>query len=141
MGKYTLDFTASEINERLGKLDNMPISKTLLWENASPSSIFEAQTINLDLSKYDEVHIESTMYRGNGTIRTNIIRMGYVGYLLEIVEALSENATYITGRSASVNKTGVEFGGGGYEYITTGTRTANGSYAVPLRIYGIKGVQ
>lgn len=42
------------------------ISMKLLWENASPSSIFTAQTINLDLSNYSHILIIYSAKYWNG---------------------------------------------------------------------------
>ena len=41
---------------------------TLLWENASPASAFNAQTVSLDLSEYDYLCITFNVYPNMGGI-------------------------------------------------------------------------
>ena len=112
-------------------------SMELLWENASPLTIFAAQTIELDLSGYDAVMIQA----GNA---------GYEMILCEIscpvgktmaLNATSGNQEAGLGevqsaiRGVSVTTNGVVFMGG---------RAGVSSYAdtnnamIPYRIYGIK---
>ena len=55
---FKLDYTAEEINERLGMLKDQPVSWELIWENASISSEFGATTLSgLDLADSNMVAI------------------------------------------------------------------------------------
>ena len=115
---------------------------TLLWENASPSSIFSAQTIPLDLSGYDTVWIVSK----RTTSATDVRMSGFAiidsqTHTIEITSPFTNNAFSMVRREFTPSVAGVAFGGG---YLKTGTESSAASvenqYAVPLSIYGIKGV-
>lgn len=107
----------------------------LLWSNASPSSDFAAQTISLNLSGYDQIQIwfrpvasESDEFFAFAKVGSRI-RMAFPRYTIER-------------RFVSVTTTGVEF----YPayYLTSyggSSESLLNAYMVPVRIYGIKGVQ
>lgn len=142
MGKYTLDFTASEINERLGKLDNMPISKTLLWENANKGSQFPSQTISLDLSGYNEIEVICAYYYGGDGNISKTCAIGATATIQEMIQTVNgDSALYLVGRQVTATSAGVSFGPGGYKYLNNAIRTTSESYCVPYKVYGIKGVQ
>ena len=91
----------------------------LLWTNASPSSAFAAQTINLDLSKYSRVLVV-------GGFDVN-----YYTTKFTAICAVGNNSNIVkpTGyRSFSVSTTGVTFGDG----------DSVNKELIPLNIYGIK---
>lgn len=133
MGKYTLDFTASEINNRLSKLDNTPISMELVWQNASPSSEFAAQTIELDLSKYTKYEIEFLFH----TAETHInIQKSVVGnkMLLCLNDAGSIYRRNVASTASSLYFSDMV---GSHN---TGSSINDNNYLIPCRVYGIKGV-
>ena len=112
----------------------------LLWENASPTSEFAEQTINLDLSEYDMVYIrliyETTYSRTYGAFifvgdSHTIESMNHPG-------STAENRVW-KGRLVEVNKTGIYFTYGVSRTETTITQS--NIVAIPTAIYGIKGVQ
>ena len=129
-----------------------PLQSELIWENASPDSSFEPQTITLDLSQYEQIEIifkvsdantfmswsgngyEVPMVLSVGAVRSvSVPRLGgdRVGHAIVIS----------TFRQVRVNTTGIDFDyswgmvGAGYAAMSTD----NGCY-VPLKIYGIKEV-
>ena len=110
--------------------ENDAVRIVKLWENASPSSTFAAQTLSLDLSGYDAVMIffhnasDSTIYLSTGMIP--------IGYKTTLAYTTTSGAIY--SRPATASSTGIVFEAG-----QTGT-TSGAKYCVPVHIYGIKGV-
>ena len=136
MGKYTLDFTASEINERLSKLDNTPISMELVWENASISSAFNKQTLSLDLSEYSYVLIQSC-YDSYGNMMANTLISVGSNSCLNFGRAYN-SGFIVCSRDANARVDGIYFGDNEhYQNGYTITNTRN----IPRYVYGIKGVQ
>lgn len=138
MAKYTLDFTASEINERLSKLDDTPVSMELLWENASPNSEFAAQSIDVNTTGYDLIYIQST-----GGISDVIAKQGDgVGCALVNVWARPTNSYYAE-RYFQIYNLSVKFEDAYQQSIKPQVLDAFviNSKCKPYRIYGIKGVQ
>lgn len=105
----------------------------LLWENENPTASFEPQTIELDLSEYDEIAIDF-IYSGtysNGISRTVFQKneqkaacMGFIGNVL---------------RLATCTDTGVQFGYGEYytTYNSVSSITQENLVMIPQRIYGV----
>ena len=115
------------LNELYGKTE----SSTLLWENQSPTSTFDAQTIPLNLSGYDYVFIiAERQNNSDDKPRSNL--------LLKVGEDYTTGhpsvgcTSSIGNRYCWINSTGVEFSTG---YWGTGT---DNRVAIPLYIYGIK---
>ena len=102
----------------------------LLWTNPDPTSNFAAQTVALDLSGYDAVMIE-TLRRKSTSYGSN--NFGMVGSVI-VCTAIGEGSTSWSERQATISSTGIQFNGG---YLGT---TSNNEYAIPQKIYGIKGI-
>lgn len=121
------------------------VSIKLLWTNASPTSEFAAQTISLNLNGYDYVAIE---YRANsaGRHKMEFCKVGEPCHL-DAVCGSSDNGlgganVLSIFRQAEVSTSGVVFTKGIYtkQNSTSVTYTDAPLWAVPRRIYGIKGV-
>ena len=99
------------------------VSFALLWENASPTSAFAAQTIAIDFGSYSSVLIDFNADTGSGgdTCYTTHCPVGSNCYAFE---------RGVRSRKASIAVSGITFGNGNSD-----------SYLIPLRVYGIKGVQ
>lgn len=108
----------------------------LLWENASPTSAFPAQSINLDLTKSQGIRIKWHWLDTDTSSWCSDYFVGDInGY-----ESISFLVTAY--RSVKVYTDRVEFGGAtkvGNYGIGSGNE-ANNSYLIPTEIYGIKGV-
>lgn len=109
---------------------------TLLWENASPTSNFAAQTVTLSdaVTNYDFLVIVVAFSTSTQDHSANLIPVsdiyGGAEYALRI-NAASSNRT--GGRGVTVSTaTTATFGAGAYN-----GSTANG-YAIPVAIYGVK---
>lgn len=139
----------------------------LLWENASPTSSFAAQTVSVDLNGYDMVAVQ--VYSPQRASRDAVVPAGGNLFLFSLsgTGALHLNgfyfdhAPYYSGmagtlgafdRSASVTGAGLSFSEcslcqhsdsdstGGIDIGNMILLTDN-QYGVPTHIYGIKGVQ
>ena len=130
----------SSVNGATGAvvLDIIPLH--LLCENASKTSAFSAQTISIDLSSYTAVLIEVVTNAAAGTssvlyqFGSMIVTKGTHGNVTAFLPYNGNLFNYF--RNATVQDNGVVFSGG-----TANGGESNNAYAVPTRIYGIKGVQ
>jgi hypothetical protein len=115
------------------------IEMVKLWENASPTSDFGAQTIALDLNEYDfiDVIFNSIITRvGVGRSATTFQMAGIDK------DTTTMNTPSWRLRTISASETGAAFSAGFYKYLD-GTKQASGtsdSICIPLAIYGVKGV-
>lgn len=105
----------------------------LLWENASPTSDFAAQTISVDLSKYSFVLAEFTRAGAYGDTHsvTTVIKKGKQG---EMVAIESDVLAY---RRVSVSEAGCSFEGGA-RINPYATKANTNGILIPLRLYGIR---
>lgn len=105
-----------------------------IWENASPTSAFAAQTVALDLSGYSSVVIVFTGEQGNGR-RMEQAEVGGSQFASNFI-TIASGTVYSKQRLYTVSATGVTFQNN-YE---SGTSNPNNAQNVPVRIFGIKGV-
>ena len=122
-------------------------TRTLLWTNASPTSVFAAQTLDSsdgipDLSGYDSVEIVCR-YSTTSDARTR--------YVCDVGSSSSMYWFYYTATDGkytgvrsrnvvSVSTTGVTFYTCMGKPVNSSTSTTNDGYIIPIEIYGIKGV-
>ena len=104
-----------------------------LWTNASPSSAFAAQTVQVDLSEYDAAVV---MFYNDKDSSTDIFSIGYKG---GADGTMLSFYNYRNRRTYSVTATGVTFANG-QNASQTGSLSGNSSAAIPVRIYGVRGV-
>lgn len=102
-----------------------------LWENASPTSAFAAQTVSLSLSAYDAVCIVYLANLNNDRRYSAILFKDGYKYILH---GANVSTTDVRTRLAIVTNSGIEFEGG-YSGATS-SNTSN----IPCVIYGLKGV-
>ena len=117
------------------------VEMVLLWENASPTSYFVAQTITVDAEPYDEFVIE---------IRHNINRVDGIQYHVQksggrmwfYTAGINGESIY----SPSVHTRDTTFSGNSFVFgdqmeftINSSTATIGNKYLIPFRIYGMKG--
>ena len=124
--------TAEEALANLGG-----ISMELVWENASPSSEFAAQTIELDLSKYTHV---LAVFKFATTTAYYISHIGINGIrsLVSFSYGSIASGIYAPYRNFLVQTTGITFGSAWNPVANTVTQSD--LYLIPYRVYGIKGV-
>lgn len=107
----------------------------LLWENASPTSEFAAQTISLDLSNYDAIDL---YYR---TYTSFDMNTGYYRCPVGKNQRATTSSEFIYIRDCNTTIHGVTFRDA--EYVATygsANYTTYNSILIPIKIYGIKGV-
>lgn len=109
-----------------------------VWENASPTSSFEAQTLNLDISAYEMVLIIFSAINVSTTSHTVTVAIprAHDGIANHITQARYDSGSYICGRTVTVNFTDgtLVFQAGSQNGTTMNARM------IPRYIYGIKGV-
>lgn len=108
----------------------------LLWTNPNVHAAFPAQTISLDLSNYDAVLIKMTVnnlsqYESTTTEGTSIC---FKGRAVASFNGIINNNYFNLLRVATVSNSGIDFSAGYANMVT------NDNYAVPLQIWGIKGI-
>jgi hypothetical protein len=104
----------------------------LLWENASPTSSYAANTESLDLSNYDAVFLIYRNWPSNDYEYGFITVIGMVGQTTMVQLVSQENKS--GWRKATTAASGVTFTDCHYN------AGIHNDYCVPLYIYGIKGV-
>jgi len=111
----------------------------LLWENASPTSSFAAQTVSLDLSKYKFVLIGINGWSDDTNVTYQVCEKGKSAAHIQI-RNLRSNAFRVAGfqRNIIVSDSGVEFSAcvGKTDLGSTAIETQN-SGLVPAKIYGV----
>ena len=124
-----------QIIYKINILNKNKIEIVKLWENASPTSAFAAQTLSIDLTNYDEVIIESlsgVSANASKYLTSVICPKG------KITTALAQAYTMRL-RDFTVNMTNIVIGVG-RDLGTNWSAVTDNSSAIPFRIYGIKGV-
>lgn len=113
--------------------------KEILWENASPTSSFAAQTIDLNLSEYDAIEIEA------GKMTTSLVVNSFkisksdnydVLNLQFLYGANSKIYGYYRPVEVHISENKLIFNAG---YITSDSQDAqNNISCIPLRVFGMK---
>jgi hypothetical protein len=116
------------------------LSMELLWENASPTSSFLAQNVSLDLNSFDMVLVTTKYNTGAYYVDMTLVKIGSQAIIRQFASANAKSTTYAS-RNVTVSKNSVNFTSG-YAKSIAGTTagTENNGVAIPVRIYGIKGV-
>lgn len=105
--------------------------RTLLWTNSSPTAVFSAQTISLDLSDYNEVEIE--WLHNTGEQRSRLFNKGEVG-ASGLLFTVRTDSFAVQLRQFSSSASGITFTGG---YVGTNAASYD-NHCIPYKIYGIK---
>lgn len=120
---------------------NTKIIKDLLWNNPSPTENFNAQTLSMDLSKYDAVIIRCAESKNHNTdvqkpyqIFNYVPKDGVVHYISSLFNT-SGTSNALWSRQVTVTDSGIAFSIGGYPASTLATST-NAGYIIPTEIYG-----
>ena len=124
------------------------VSKTLLWENASPHSNFQRQQIYLPIADYDAVEV-TFFTSSSGTDGRHIAQSFYTDTNTDYITVTRGLLYWVQGsdertmsRDMDISTTGGS--GKGYVEFYDGYSSIHGMYndmTIPVRIYGIKGVQ
>lgn len=117
------------------------VTTTLLWTNPNTSVVFNAQTIELDLSGYDSVEIEYLNGRSAiqlvGADTKKVIKNRLVS-LTAWQNAYGDSYITLISRTVVATDTGVEFRAGYSKRVNDAEATESNGSIVPVKIYGIK---
>lgn len=115
----------------------------LLWTNASPGSTFAAQTISLDLSEYDLVFIKVRLETGSTSYISAMMEVGSAVNVYSTSYIATNGYTMATNyRTLTIANDGIECGDAYRKsYTATTSGTANNILLIPVKVFGIKGVQ
>lgn len=131
---------SNELDKAIQNLIAMPNKKieiTKVWENASPTSQFVAQSVSIGtVSPNDFVMIKAKYAPTETRTITTLCKIGSRG---EIVRLSSSWATTFSTREFSVTGTQVQFEAGRV-VVFNGTISTDNKVVVPTEIYVIKGV-
>lgn len=135
--------TAQNLNDIQDNVINLQneipnkLSMELLWENASPTSSFAAQTIALDYSQFDRIKIEADLLPDyKAVLMCEVKAENEIG-----CEFLYGGASAVFSRRCILNANGLEVQDGYQTPYSTVTPQQNDTIYIPWRIYGIKGVK
>ena len=118
------------------------LSKTKLlslWKNASPSTAYPAQTLVLDVSKYDFIAVTCRQYSGSTVGEFTSILKTDIG-IGQRVSGFVPGNTRKYERDATITSEGIKFGTGYWFEFLTDNSGIGDMYAVPYEIYGIRGI-
>ena len=134
-----IELAKEEINNLIGGA----CIKYKLWENASPSSNFPAQTLDISWEDYDFILIHFRHYTTANYCTTNIIAINDTFNTAFLNSALPHmnSYLYLYGRTLNFEDGGIMFHEGYSHDTNSATEKQGNEYAVPLVIYGIKGVE
>ena len=138
--QLTDQFTMDNFNQRINETNTALQKKaefTLLWENASPTSAFAAQAIDLDLSTYNSVFVQAKCENGkNSWVSPVITPVGSGGDFSAFAASGAYDAYRFFGTSAS----NVNFGDASFWSETDNASYKDNRFLIPMRIYGVKGI-
>ena len=117
---------------RCGSNQNSNLGGKLLWTNPSPNAAFAAQTLSMDLSKYNIIIVISN-YAYNIS-KADIVILNKNEWNCLIAERADGNGTAYRGISKCTDTEIVISGGG---VIENGSNISNNLYCIPYKIYGI----
>lgn len=140
-----VDFEANIRTRSYANEKRMLDRKKLLWENASPSSQFKAQTLDMDLADYDSVEIEYTNFASEEQLipadKKDVVKNRLVPLVSWNNLDSSGNNIVVRSRVVTATDGGVEFKTAYGKGTTETSVEQSNTYIIPIKIYGIKGVQ
>lgn len=107
------------------------VTETLLWQNASPTSSFDPQTISIPLAEYDMYKILYAPSTGYSTREMSMEARAGSGCVLIGMWADTDSIFH---RSVSSSTTGLSVAN------AYANKEKNNAYCIPLAVYGIKAV-
>ena len=120
------------------------LNMELLWNNASSTSSFAAQTIEVDLSKYDFVVIRYRAHTGGTSYVYELMRVranNLTNPTYSMVNMNGSSAITVCVRTAAPYSAGVVFSDvTAKNTVSTAAGVADNARLVPTEIYGVKGV-
>lgn len=119
---------------------NIGIQMSLLWTNPNPSSSFSAQTVSLDLSRYDAVMVVHRYGTSTSRLNSVIVPVGDTGMCFHAGN-FSAATGYVMTRAFGTTTTGIDFNTSYRRALnSTSAASSSGDYCYPIYIFGIKGI-
>ena len=140
---YAVPYRIYGVRNNLTSLLSPSVKIDKLWTNPSPTASFDAQTISLDLSNYDEVEIKyagSTSWTVDDSITVKKERRAYASIVAGNagLQSTSNTVLYLGNRTFTVSDTGVVCSAG-YALTSGGSYVSSANnVCIPIEIYGIK---
>lgn len=125
---------AKSTDEKIRQL-KADLGLELLWTNASPTSQFEPQTINLSLTDYKYLFVLTELANTVFTTACNIVLINDAKYCLYGGNSTDDGGAVF--RFVTASSTGLTFYDGGY-LNTTGYSINTNTLCIPIKIYGVK---
>lgn len=129
-----------DLKELIAKVTGQTEFKTLLWTNPSPTSSFAPQTLNMDLTDYDEVEVSflnTTSYRYLvPSVKCPIGEKAMVNGIFG-GSAVEAGVLFGFGRVFNVYSDRIDFGNAA-GCASGSTFAIRNEMGVPQKIYGIK---
>lgn len=113
------------------------VSITLLWANSNHTVNFDSQTVELeDIANYDVIAIEYAYNASSGPdLRTTQMAKYEVGQSIRLFTAAGDSSSSVAqSRDCEFTAAGISFG------VCKRSGSTNNGGCIPIRIYGIKGV-
>ena len=130
----------NEYNQAIQNLIKMGAKIKKVYQNASPTSAFKGQAIDVELQDADFVMITSRYSTTGASLETFIFDPSQGGYLRELAGAGYSNVGYCS-RYIEFASAKITFNDNYLKTINTSTAgTVNNTYQIPLAIYIVKGV-
>lgn len=116
-----------------------PVYMEKLWENASPTSEFAAQTISLTLTGYDLIKVFFS-YSDSDSAVMSVVELKNVTNQQCVGTVWDTAASYFARRYVKRTSSGLQFYAASAGSAGT-TFSTNNYMCIPIAIYGIKGVK
>lgn len=130
------------VNNRIANLEQ-GVTMELLWENASPTSSFSAQTISTDLGDEDDYALIE-LRRTINDVDSYTIAVPVGGTtracFVDVINAISTDLSGCE-RKISVSTTEIVFADAQFKAATQTNYYATGNFLIPVKIYKVKGVR
>lgn len=112
---------------------NVQDEPVLLWENPSPNSSFEAQTVALNGDEYSGYIVEAK-YVSTGDDKYRVRQYFEMGQISRPIFVTPNNITYVYRVASDFTASGITFA----KPSGTDSESRNTKYIIPTRIWGVK---
>lgn len=130
----------NEIDQAIQNLIKMGVKIMKVYQNASPTSAFKGQAIDVELQDADFVMITWRYSTTGASLETLMFDPAQGGYLRELAGAGYSNVGYCS-RYVEFTPQKITFNDNYLKNINTSTGgTVNNNYQIPVTIYAVKGV-
>lgn len=108
-----------------------------LWENATPSADFLAQTLTIDFTGYDVIIIECRERSGSGRTLSYVVTMESPENAFFMCGWRDNSSMALVTRAGTLEPSQISFAAGHNYALSSDTYTESNSRLVPVKIYGL----